>query len=276
VDPHVQRRVQRYGWDKAAASYEEYWAQQLAPARDRLFALAALGPGSRVLDVACGTGLVTFRAADAVGAGGRVVATDISGAMVEHVREQAAIRGATQVTACRCDAEALQLGEDDAFDVALCALGLMYVVEPVRALQQMYGALRDGGRIVVAVWGPRASCGWAEIFPIVEQRVASDVCPLFFQLGTGDSLRAALGAARFMDIGIERLRASLQYVDGDAACGAIRRAHTVGRPSRLPRLHRLLPTRQRLRHPRRVRRRARPEAGVAPDSRRRSYPRSER
>lgn len=219
MDPRVQRRVQRYGWDKAAASYEAYWAEQLAPARDRLLTLAALWPGARVLDVACGTGLVTFPAADAVGVAGRVVATDISGAMIDHVRREAAARGIPQVSACRCDAESLEVAES-AFDLALCALGLMYVVEPVRALEAMHRALRPGGRVVAAVWGARVNCGWSEIFPIVERRVASDVCPLFFQLGTGNALRAALEAAQFVEVGVERLRTHLQYADGDAACGA--------------------------------------------------------
>ena len=54
MDARLQRRVQRYGWDKAAALYEGYWQQQLAPAQDRLIALAALQPGERVIDVAAG------------------------------------------------------------------------------------------------------------------------------------------------------------------------------------------------------------------------------
>ena len=70
MDARLQRRVQRYGWDKAAASYERYWAEQLAPAQQRLIEMAALGAGERVLDLACGTGLVTFPAATAVGASG--------------------------------------------------------------------------------------------------------------------------------------------------------------------------------------------------------------
>ena len=58
MDARLQRRVQRYGWDKAAASYESHWQRQLAPAQDRLLDLAALQPGERVIEVAAGTGLV--------------------------------------------------------------------------------------------------------------------------------------------------------------------------------------------------------------------------
>jgi ubiquinone/menaquinone biosynthesis C-methylase UbiE len=56
MDPRVQRRVQRYGWDKAAGFYEWFWRQQLAPAQTRLLERAALRPGDRVIDIACGTG----------------------------------------------------------------------------------------------------------------------------------------------------------------------------------------------------------------------------
>ena len=219
MDARVQRRVQRYGWDKAAAYYEQYWARQLECGQDRMLALADLRPGARVLDVACGTGLVTVRAAAGVGPTGCVVATDISQAMVDAVQAAAAARGLTQVTAQRQDAEELDL-ERDTFDVALCAFGLMYVVDPVQALSRMHDALRPGGRVAVAVWGARAECGWAEIFPIVDRRVASDVCPLFFQLGTGNALRSTLEAAAFVDVEVERMTTILSYDSDASACGA--------------------------------------------------------
>jgi ubiquinone/menaquinone biosynthesis C-methylase UbiE len=63
MDANLQRRVQRYGWDKAAPYYERSWHAQLEPAQDSLLELAGLKAGDRVLDAACGTGLVTFRAA---------------------------------------------------------------------------------------------------------------------------------------------------------------------------------------------------------------------
>lgn len=219
MDPRLQRRVQRYGWDKAAAYYDQYWARQLEPAQDRMLAKAQIRAGEWVLDVACGTGLVTFRAADSVGPAGRVVGTDISDVMVERVIETAATRGMSHVTAERCDAEEIGQG-DETYDVVLCALGLMYVVDPLRALEHMRRVLRPGGRLAVSVWGARAHCGWAEIFPIVERRVASEVCPLFFQLGTGDALQYALTRTAYSDIEVERISATLSYDSGEAACGA--------------------------------------------------------
>jgi ubiquinone/menaquinone biosynthesis C-methylase UbiE len=219
MDARVQRRVQRYGWDKAANCYEMYWARQLKVAQDRLLTLAELRPGQHVLDVACGTGLVTLRAAAQVGPAGRVVGTDISEVMIERLHDAAASAGLTQVVGQRADAEALGLPEET-FDVGLCALGLMYIPEPVRALEHIGRALRPGGRVVVAVWGERAKCGWAEVFPIVERRVASDVCPLFFQMGAGETLRHTLTAAGFNQVEVYRIATTLWYDSAEAACGA--------------------------------------------------------
>src|SRR2546428_176361 len=129
MDARLQRRVQRYGWDKASGAYEQYWRQQLEPAQTRLLALAAIAPGARVLDVACGTGLVTFpaaRAAAPTSAGGRVVGTDLSQEMVGRAAEEARALGLAHVTFERMDAEALTF-QPASSDVALCSLGLMYV-----------------------------------------------------------------------------------------------------------------------------------------------------
>jgi ubiquinone/menaquinone biosynthesis C-methylase UbiE len=117
------------------------------------------------------------------------------------------------------DAEDLQF-EPASFDVALCALGLMYVPDPQKALSGMLRVLRSGGRVAAAVWGERRRCGWAEIFPIVDRRVSSEVCPMFFQLGTGDMLRNVMIAAGFREVGSERIAATLDYASGDDAIGA--------------------------------------------------------
>jgi ubiquinone/menaquinone biosynthesis C-methylase UbiE len=219
MNPGVQLRVQRYGWDLAEPLYERHWARQLAPAQRRLLERAALRPGERVLDVACGTGSVTLPAAWAVGPEGRVVATDISAAMVRRTAEEAWREGISWVEARRANAED-PVESDIPFDAALCALGLMYVPEPVRALETMRRALRAGGRAVIAVWGDRVRCGWAEIFPIVDRRVHSDVCPLFYQLGTGDALVEAMAQAGFRAVGAERLTTTLRYRSSRSAVRA--------------------------------------------------------
>src|SRR5438094_283872 len=107
MDPKLQRRIQRYGWDAAAKHYEPAWRENLAPAHDVMFDLVNLRPGESVLDVACGSGILTFRAAEIVGEDGAVTATDISDDMVQIVTDLAAHRGMPQVRARRMDAESM-------------------------------------------------------------------------------------------------------------------------------------------------------------------------
>jgi ubiquinone/menaquinone biosynthesis C-methylase UbiE len=219
MDARLQRRVQRYGWDRAAALYEQAWQRPLEPAQAALLALAALEPGERVVDIACGTGLVTFAAADAVGPTGAVVGVDLSEAMVDHASATAHARDLTHVRFARMDAEDL-LVPTATFDAALCALGLMYVPDALKAMQEMARVLIPGGRAIAAVWGQRNRCGWADIFPIVDAQVKSDVCPLFFSLGTADRLSTLFETAGLIDIETQRLATRLEWTSPDHACDA--------------------------------------------------------
>ena len=219
MDARLQRRVQRYGWDLAATCYEALWQAQLADAQAALLDMAALRPGERVLDVACGTGLVTLPAARAVGASGQVLGVDIAGAMVEALRERAAAAGVPQVAAARMDAEQLAL-PDGSVDVVLCALGLMYVPDPAQALREVHRVLRPGGRAVFAVWGERARCGWAPLFGIVDAEVRSEVCPMFFGLGQRDALARLCRSTGLAVSAERRLTATMNHDDGQQACDA--------------------------------------------------------
>ena len=219
MDAALQRRVQRYGWDKASASYQAYWQEQLKPAQEKLLELAQLDTGEKVIDIACGTGLVSFRAANEVGETGFVLGTDISDKMVEYSTAIAKESGINNIRFERMDAEELN-SKDQEFDTALCALGLMYFPNPLKGLQEMHRVLKTGGHAVAAVWGQRNNCGWAEIFEIVDRRVSSEVCPMFFNLGNGDMLQRHFEAANFHDIVTVRLKTSLHYQSAEEACGA--------------------------------------------------------
>ena len=219
MDAKLQRRIQRYGWDLAAGDYEPLWQRQLADVQARLLARASLASSERVLDVACGTGLVSFDAARAVGPQGRVLGVDLSGKMVGIARQRAAQQQLSNVSFARMDAEALAL-PDASFDVALCALGLMYMPEPEQALHEMRRVLRPSGRMVISVWGERTRCGWSALFGIVDAEVASKVCPRFFRLGQQDTLASLCANARLESIEQHRIATTLTYADADEACDA--------------------------------------------------------
>jgi SAM-dependent methyltransferase len=219
MDARLQRRVQRYGWERAADAYARHWHGPLAGLHAEVMAMAAPAPGEAVLDLACGAGVLSVAAAHAVGSVGRVLGVDLADAMVQAARLHASSQGLAQVEFARMDVERLAL-PDASFDLVLCALGLMYVPEPDAALHELRRVLRPGGRAVLAVWGERDRCGWAALFGIVDAEVRSEVCPLFFGLGQGDALARRCVAAG-LQLGAHRRRIdALDYTDADEACAA--------------------------------------------------------
>jgi ubiquinone/menaquinone biosynthesis C-methylase UbiE len=226
MDANFQKRIQRYGWDKAAEYYENSWQQQLLPAQEKLLQAASIKPGEKIIDIACGTGLVTFEAVKKTGTKGFICANDISDKMVEFARSTAIERRIHNVSFERMDAEELKV-DDETFDVALCSLGLMYLPDPAKALNEMFRVLKPGGRAVVAVWGKSEHCGWAELFDIVDRRVHSEVCPMFFQLGNDNALEALMEIAGFNNINVEQIKTSLKYINGHDACVAAFRGGPV-------------------------------------------------
>jgi ubiquinone/menaquinone biosynthesis C-methylase UbiE len=213
MDEKLQLRVQRYGWDAAAPLYDDAWRQRLAPVQRKLVDACDLTQGLRVVELASGSGLVTFPVAEAVGPDGFVLATDISGEMVAVGTDNASRLGLTNVTFRRMNSEALEC-EDASFDRALCSLGLMYMPNPRVAISEMKRVVCSGGRVGALVWGERKNCGWADIFPIVDARVKSEVCPLFFSLGTPGALASGLEAAGLSDITEDRIKMT-QHFDSD-------------------------------------------------------------
>lgn len=220
MEAKLQLRVQRYGWDAAATVYEDEWQQHLAPAHLALLEISDLQPGMSVIETAAGTGLITFPVADAVGSEGSVLATDLSGEMVKSGNATAEKLGLSNVTFERMNAEALDC-QDDSYDRALCALGLMYMPDPRAALKELRRVLRPGGCACVVVWGERRNCGWAEIFPIVDSQVHSEVCPLFFGLGSTDALVSDFEAAGFSNVQERRIQSILSFDNSERVISAL-------------------------------------------------------
>lgn len=219
MKPALQRRVQRYGWDYSSPHYDTGWQHQLGPAQERLLKKSNLKKGEKVLDISCGTGLVTIPIARAVGSEGEVVGIDLSEGMIQKAAEETEKKGFSHITFEHMDAEDLDLS-DSSFDIAINSLGLMYYPNPDKAIKEMYRVVKPGGRATALVWGRRSACGWTELFPIVDRRVESDVCPLFFQLGTGENLYRTFQKAGFEDLRSDRFDMTLHFDSDEQAITA--------------------------------------------------------
>src|SRR6478672_11588063 len=116
--------------------------------RARAADLARVGPGSRVLDVATGTGDLALELARRVGPGGEVVGSDFAEAMLARAREKAAASGAPHPLFEWGDALALPY-EDARFDAATVGFGARNFADLGRGLAEMRRVVRPGGRVVV-------------------------------------------------------------------------------------------------------------------------------
>lgn len=120
------------------------------PWASRLIDFIGLAPGGVALDVASGTGVVARGAAARVGATGRVIASDISPAMLAHVAIGVDPTGAP-VETLQCSATDLRLA-DSSVDVVLCQQGFPFISDRAAAAREMRRVLRAGGTAGVAVW----------------------------------------------------------------------------------------------------------------------------
>ena len=125
----------------------------LAPVADALFAAVALTRGSRILDVGCGCGVTSFRAAELVGAGGSVTGIDISEPMLGVARSRAAVGGVHTATFLNADAQTYAF-VPDSIDVVIGRFGTMFFADPVAAFTNIGGAIAPGGRLALATWQP--------------------------------------------------------------------------------------------------------------------------
>ena len=135
----------------AAVLYERYPARYiLGPWASGLVELAGVQAGERVLDLACGTGVVARVAAEQVGASGRVTGLDLNAGMIAVARSLPAPPGAKIEW---IEASAQDTGLPDAgFDAVLCQQGLQFFPDRIAALREARRVLAPGGRLAMSVW----------------------------------------------------------------------------------------------------------------------------
>lgn len=164
--------------------YEEFivptmsaqWAPPVADA-------AGLKHGDRVLDVGCGTGILSREAAGRVGSDGHVSGLDISEEMLAVAR-----RIRPDIDWHQGDACALPF-DDASFDAVVSQFALMFVADQMAALREMWRVLASGGRLSVAVWWQ--SAGYPILADIARERINGEVAAALmdpFCFGDGDEL----------------------------------------------------------------------------------------
>jgi SAM-dependent methyltransferase len=194
------------GWqleESSAEAYEHYLVPLLfAPGAEYLVELAAPGPGERVLDVACGTGIVARRAAQRVGSGGTVVGLDINEGMLEVARKVSSdVR--PQIEWRQGDATDMPL-PDGAFDVVFCQQGLQFFPDRPAALGEMHRVLAPNGRLALSVLrSTEHNPGYRLLAEALERHVGPDAGSMMrspFPSLSADELRDLITGAGFWDV----------------------------------------------------------------------------
>ena len=134
------------------SEYQEFLVPGMfTPFAARLVADLEITPGSAVIDVACGTGVVSRLAARTTGPTGTVTGVDIGPSMLAVARSQPVESGAAPITYLEGSALKLPLADGSA-DFATCHHGFQFFPDRVAAIQELRRVLRPGGRVAVACW----------------------------------------------------------------------------------------------------------------------------
>ena len=179
-----------------------------APLAADLVDAAALRRGERVLDVACGTGVVARLAAERVRDVGRVAGADINPAMLEVARSE--VPG-SPIEWHEANAESLPHA-DETFDVVLCQMGLQFIEDKAKALREMRRVLVPGGRLVLNVPGPAPGpmAALGEALARHATAEAASFVTLVFSLYEPDELRDMVAAAGFREVEVQRTTKALR------------------------------------------------------------------
>jgi len=217
---------------QSVASVAEVYEQFMVPAAFALWAadllaLLALLPGSRVLDVACGTGIVARMAAPHAGATGVVVGLDLHGGMLAVARTQAPtgvwVQGSATALPCATAA----------FDVVICQQGVQFFTDRLAALQEMARVLRPGGRVALVVWGALAdNPGHAALAQGLAQHLGPSVAAVLhtsFSLGDAEALPRLLAQAGFRDVVLSHSVKMLRFASPEIFVRVWVRGSVLGR-----------------------------------------------
>jgi ubiquinone/menaquinone biosynthesis C-methylase UbiE len=196
-------------------NYERYLVPSIfGPWAGDLVEAAALRRGDRVLDIACGTGIVARTAVRALGTGSNVVGLDVSAPMLAVAKSAA--EGEVLSVEWR-EGSAMKLPfADGAFDVAFCQQGLQFFPDRSAALSEIHRVMAPGGRLVLSVW---REIELSPAFVVLADALARHISPEAGKMMTAgpfswsdqETLRATIAGAGFSDITVRPAQKILRF-----------------------------------------------------------------
>jgi SAM-dependent methyltransferase len=222
-DPAAYKETTRVQWQDAAHawhSWDPVFDRWLGPATELMLDLAGVGEGTRVIDIAAGSGGQSIAAARR---GATVLATDISSNILEEAAQAARAAGISTIATHVVDGESLDV-DPGTFDAAISRLGLMYMPDKQGALAQARRVLREGGRYAAIVFAEPDRNGFFSVPIGIIRRRAQLPPPAPGLPGPFSSagLRDQLDAAGFREVEVRRVEAPLE-VSSAAECAKLER-----------------------------------------------------
>ena len=205
-------------------NYDRYMAPMLfEPYADDIASRVEVREGLRVLEVACGTGVVTRYLRERLPANARLVASDFSEAMLSFAqRKLSALAGIEWMQA---DAAALPF-PDGSFDAVVCQFGLMFVPDQAAAVHEAYRVLSPGGQFLFNTWDDIAENDFCSVTQTTIRSFFEQEPPTFyeipFSLHDAAFLHRVMDEAGFQNITVRTLNLpSVSPCAADAAIGLV-------------------------------------------------------